>query len=165
MSFTWSFGPRGRVVPREGFEEGTQHSVAGLLTLVLAAVVVALVRPPSEIEATSVAHRPVDDRALILGSGLELLQEGRLAIASVTGDDDEPKLPREDRWHQISIERRLNVGLLAEDIEAPGSGVATATLAVECQQMETNGLVLGSAHRSHHLRPGVHDVETSADGA
>ena len=87
-------GPAGGVLAREGGKELLQHGIVAFVAFILAAVIVALVGMALELE-----HSPIRAAlhlcALALGKGLELLNEGRLAVTGVTADDDQAELTLE----------------------------------------------------------------------
>src|SRR5690606_6784225 len=105
-----------------------------LLAFVLAAVVVRKERAAAQLEACAVQRRR-DDGLLVLRSALELLEERRLAVTRVAGDNHQRELAREYRRKEIAVERGFNVGLLADDVETAGARVASLALAVDRQQV------------------------------
>ena len=151
-------GPAGGVLAREGGKELLQHGIVALVAFILAAVVVALVGMPLELE-----HSPIRAAlhlcALALGKGLELLNEGRLTVTGVTADDDQAELALEQRGLELFIQIGRHVGGFANFVEATGARVGYLTLAVEGQQVGDKGVGVGlgrlEAQLGHHLGSGT----------
>ena len=154
----WFSGHAGIVLARERSEELLQHGIIALITFILAAVVVALVGVPLELEHGTV-RTALHLCALALGKGLELLNERGLSVTGVTADDHQAEFALEQGRLELLIQIGRHVGGLANFVQATGAGVGNLALAVERQQMCDKGVGVGlgrlEAQLRHHFRAGT----------
>src|SRR5579862_1818492 len=109
-------------------QERAQDVVVVLVALVLAAIVVRDKRSAAQREPSAVGQRAIDGRAFLGCTPFEFLEERRFAVTGVAGDDDELELAAEDGRQEVPVKSRLDVGLLTDDVEPTGAGVAASTL-------------------------------------